>query len=87
MSKYNLPLYQCHKKVEACRIKHVVFCEGSPSVCFLGPEDLDIPGIEVSMDWVKKHNPVPGGYFVVYADGYESFSPAEAFESGYTLLG
>ena len=24
-----------------------------------------------------------GGYYVVYEDGYKSFSPAEAFESGY----
>lgn len=25
-----------------------------------------------------------GGYYVRYEDGYESFSPAGAFESGYT---
>ncbi len=25
-----------------------------------------------------------GGYYVVYEDGYKSFSPAGAFESGYT---
>ena len=27
-----------------------------------------------------------GGYYVVYEDGYKSFSPAGAFESGYTPL-
>lgn len=27
-----------------------------------------------------------GGYYVVYEDGYESWSPAEAFEKGYTLI-
>ena len=28
----------------------------------------------------------PGGYYVRYPDGYESWSPAEAFEDGYTLV-
>ena len=27
-----------------------------------------------------------GGYYVRYPDGYESWSPAEAFEEGYTLV-
>jgi hypothetical protein len=30
--------------------------------------------------------PQPGGYFVVYKDGYKSFSPAKAFEEGYTRI-
>lgn len=28
----------------------------------------------------------PGDYFVVYADGYSSWSPAKAFEDGYTKV-
>jgi hypothetical protein len=27
-----------------------------------------------------------GGYLVIYEDGYQSWSPAEAFEEGYTRL-
>lgn len=27
-----------------------------------------------------------GGYYVLYADGYESWSPAKAFEDGYTRI-
>ena len=38
----------------------------------------------VPKSYMDKHNPQVGGYYVVYADGYKSFSPAEAFESGYT---
>lgn len=34
-------------------------------------------------DYIEKHHPHLGGYFVQYADGYQSFSPADAFESGY----
>jgi hypothetical protein len=36
--------------------------------------------------YLLKHDPRPGGYFVEYADGYRSFSPAEAFEAGYTRI-
>lgn len=37
-------------------------------------------------EYVAKHKPEVGGYYVVYEDGYKSFSPASAFESGYTRL-
>lgn len=42
--------------------------------------------IAVSRVWAAKHDPHVGGYFVRYDDGYESFSPAAAFESGYTRV-
>lgn len=37
-------------------------------------------------EYMQKHQPRAGGYFVVYKDGYESWSPAEAFEEGYTRV-
>lgn len=40
----------------------------------------------MSREWMNKHKPVVGGYLVLYDDGYCSFSPAEAFESGYTRI-
>lgn len=44
--------------------------------------------VEVSDLWYNKHSDnkktnLVGGYFVRYADGYESWSPMEAFEQGY----
>lgn len=51
-----------------------------------------VPGEEgylpfhVDEEWCRKHNPLAGGYFVVYEDGYKSYSPAQAFESGYTRI-
>jgi hypothetical protein len=33
---------------------------------------------------MHKHKPQVGGYFVQYRDGYKSFSPAAAFEEGYS---
>lgn len=37
----------------------------------------------VNKAYLEKHNPQIGGYYVLYPDGYESWSPAEAFEAGY----
>ena len=47
-----------------------------------GPDDAHA----VSGGWLARHRPEVGGYFVRDADGDESFSPAAAFEAGYTRL-
>lgn len=79
-----LPAYKCHKTVHALRIAEI---EGHG-----GPEDVlrffDVGSVPicVTKDWMRAHNPVVGGYYVVYEDGYASFSPAEAFEAGYTRI-
>lgn len=80
----NLPLYVCHKHVRAFKISSVERSEDSGAV--LHPADGACVAIYVTDDFVKKHNPQPLGYFVRYEDGYESFSPAEAFEAGYTRM-
>ena len=41
---------------------------------------------KVDANYVHKHKPEAGGYYVVYADGYKSFSPAKAFEDGYSAV-
>jgi hypothetical protein len=82
-----LPLYQCHKQVRACKIARVHdFREITEDTFFLTPEDVNLMPIEVDVDFFDKHKPKAGGYYIVYPDGYESFSPAEAFESGYTRI-
>ncbi len=52
----------------------------------LVPEESLFAPIPVSDEYFRKHNPTAGGYYVVYEDGYKSFSPAKAFEEGYTRL-
>jgi len=52
---------------------------------FLTPEEDGYAEFPVSREYMLKHNPQPGGYYVVYSDGYKSYSPAKAFEEGYTL--
>lgn len=50
------------------------------------PEDANFAAFPVNRAYVLKHNPQAGGYYVVYADGYKSWSPAQAFEEGYTRI-
>lgn len=76
-----LPRFQCHKKVGALKIKYVDSVN-----CVIVPEDAAYQPFTVDRDYIVRFNPQPGGYFVEYEDGYQSFSPAEAFESGYTML-
>jgi hypothetical protein len=80
-----LPLYQCHKRVRAAKINQISFAVDAPRcVLVLGsPEDRS--GIvEVSADWIREKRAEVGGYYVEYDDGYTSYSPAKAFEDGYT---
>jgi hypothetical protein len=80
MPEAEMPRYECHKKVWALKIIGISL-EGE--LAFDG--GLFAP-ISMEKDWLDKHNPEVGGYYVVYEDGYKSFSPAKAFESGYTLI-
>ncbi|MBC8551271.1 MAG: hypothetical protein H8D23_16625 [Candidatus Brocadiales bacterium] len=79
-----MPKYKAHKIVEAIKID-----EGRVTVSgtLLIPVNKDYDPFIVTRAFSSKHMPGGGGYFVRYKDGYESFSPAEAFEDGYTLLG
>jgi hypothetical protein len=74
-----MPKYVSHKQVWALRIKSI---DGFT----ITPEDAGYAPFEVDGQYLAKHVPHVGGYYVVYADGYKSFSPAKAFEDGYTRI-
>ena len=74
--------YQCHKIVSAFKIDGFVRDEHGDEVALQYDKLVHYFG----QDYMTKHNPQLGGYYVLYDDGYESFSPAETFETGYTLL-
>lgn len=83
MASAEMPKYRCHKEVHALKIQDVKrHSNGDGSLVVKAP----FASINKTKDWLHKHNPQPGGYLVVYKDGYESFSPAEAFEDGYTRI-
>jgi hypothetical protein len=78
-----IPKYKCIKEVCALKIKSIIFNPDGTAVFV--PENVRYAPIELDAEYVRKHNPVEGGYYVVYKDGYKSFSPAHAFEDGYVL--
>ena len=87
-----LPQYRSHKVVRAGKIM---------AIWFEDPDRIDDHGsnvlvvvsglgyakpVRLDISWFDKHEPRVGGYLVAYDDGYISFSPAKAFEEGYTLI-
>jgi len=79
-----MPRYQCHKRVWALKIKAVYFNQdGSVDIV---PEESGYARFTVPPDKAAKHEWSIGGYYVQYEDGYVSYSPAKAFEEGYTRI-
>ena len=89
-----MPKYQSHKIVHALKIKSIEQDidrakrenRESDGGAYIVPEESGFAEFKVDYNYVKKHNPQVGGYYVVYEDGYKSWSPAEAFEKGYTKI-
>lgn len=86
-----LAMWRCHKEVLATKITQLSFgydATYDAAVHLLIPEDLNLAPIRVNQEFMAKHNPVAPGYFVVYNAGtdkhYESWSPVEVFEDGYS---
>ena len=71
-----LPEWRCHKIVRGAKIV-------SMSANVLCLEGMDQP-LRVTEMYLNRHNPEVGGYVVQYEDGYQSYSPAKAFENGYS---
>lgn len=79
-----LPVYQCHKRVRAAKITWIAR-DGQNIRIELRWGEVKYRVI-VDDEWLSKHHAVEGGYFVVYDDGYTSYSPARVFEEGYTPI-
>ena len=85
-----MPRYKCYKVVWALKIKDIRLEAGEawPNTrrMVLVPEEEGYTPVTVTREYMSKHKPEVGGYYVVYEDGYKSFSPVEPFESGYTRI-
>lgn len=76
-----LPQWKCHKVVRAGKISLMAADEPN-GLLMIHAEPSNMP-FAVPLDFLQRHAPERGGYFVVYEDGYLSYSPAEVFEAGY----
>ena len=90
-----MPRYKCHKEVWALKIAKIDHKKNpdetgqSASASYgavITPADQGYGAFEVTAEFMTKHKPEVGGYYVVYSDGYKSFSPAKAFEEGYRAI-
>jgi hypothetical protein len=81
------PVWQSHKKVSAFKISVIALADDDSGDAALIGHDGDKDFVaEVDHPYMAKHQPEVGGYYVQYEDGYASFSPAAAFEDGYTPI-
>ncbi len=88
--------YRSHKVVQAAKIEKMADADAENrwaweveggEILQMTPEWLTSRvGGGVITDHEELHRKAIGGYFVQYEDGYTSWSPAEAFESGYTEI-
>ncbi len=82
-----MPRYQSHKEVLALKIKSINEGVSNDKFAELVFEESGYAPLYVSADWFYSRKPQEGGYYVVYKDGYSSFSPAKAFDEGYVPTG
>lgn len=90
IAKMEMPRYKSHKEVWALKIKAIKDPTEPNSESDGGriiiPEEANFAPFKVDYDYMHKHKPEVGGYYVVYADGYKSYSPVKPFEDGYTKI-
>ncbi len=81
-----LPKFTSHKTVHALKIAAIEIHEDRSAT--IVPKNDCFSPFEVDADWVScfKRTDDDPGYYVVYKDGYKSWSPSQAFEDGYTLI-
>ena len=81
-----MPRYECHKKVWALKIAAIEIHEDKSAT--IAPKDDGFSPFTTKIGWADRFNGTEEdtGYFVQYEDGFTSWSPSEAFESGYTLI-
>lgn len=94
MLTQQMPEYQCHKKVWALQIVEIHLKpnpdptgeSGATSYGAILQVEEPFASIEVSSEYMNKNNPAVTGYYLVYKDGYKSYSPKAPFEDGYTRI-
>lgn len=79
-----MPRYVSHKKVWALQIGDDPIKINSDGGITFTVSDVGFAPVTVTKDVVARYMPVAGDFYVVYADGYKSFSPGKAFREGYT---
>lgn len=84
-----IPLYRCHKEVQALKIIRVSRASDGAILHFDGWNSVAVgkswAGSKMTAYFDGRDAP-DCGYYIVYKDGYTSWSPTAAFEEGYTQI-
>lgn len=94
VNQREMPRYKCHKQVWALKIAAIAFDHDNAraadretdGTATITPEEVGYAPFVVDAEYVQKHKPKVGGYYIVYRDGYKSWSPASEFEDGYARI-
>jgi|ERR1041385_738619 hypothetical protein len=82
-----MPRYVSHKRVWGLEIAEVGLRDFPSGDRRLSFRDNGFDPIVAPGEMFARYVPVPGDFYVVYADGYKSFSPRRAFLEGYEREG
>ena len=79
-----MPRYKCHKEVWALKIAAIEVHEDKSAT--ISPADERYAPFKTEPGWADrfKGDDTDPGVYVVYGDGFKSWSPTKAFEEGYT---
>lgn len=81
-----LPKYRRHKQVCALKIAAIEIAQDGSAKIASADEGFGTLTVGPEYAGRFKGDDQDMGYYVQYQDGYESWSPSAAFESGYTKL-
>lgn len=84
MNVNELPQYKCHKVVRAGKIS-AIDTDIDKGLLIVNIVGISQP-FEFPSHLLRMRSAETGGYLVVYEDGYVSYSPAAAFEAGYSII-
>ena len=79
-----MPRYKCHKEVWALRIAAIEIHEDKSAT--IAPADDGYVPFTTEPGWADRFHGTDEdtGFYVVYKDGYKSWSPTDAFNEGYS---
>ncbi len=80
-----MPKYKSYKEVWALQIDKVVKHDEDKTYG-LSFKEAGYAPIRLPDRMFSRYTPVSGDFYVVYADGYQSFSPRKAFLEGYSPI-
>jgi len=73
-----MPEYLCNERVWALQIDSIFKKRNSKEYKILAV-NTSYGGIDIDQDYIDKHKPHAGGYYIVNKTGYKSFLPYETF--------